>query len=404
MAKKTKRKSGLYKATILGVSLLAGYIGLREFCKHGYENLPVRHVGKKLVEKMIGNDPSGKGDLRDKYEHRNIEDYTRAKPENQYRITILGESTSWGVSVSREETYAFRLQTNLKDHYQNTDILVLNAGRSGSVVEDGLLNYILNEKWFEPNLLIPHFGVNNGVSSVYGGYIKEKIDINPRYGEKLILTNSLTSPIAKYIDALWLNKNTQTARVSKKLIDIAEDPNRVKEALKLANQHPKKFYEDLRTLTQLAKINGSEVLLFPIPIRPYNLFENEGFEVIRELVPTAIESNKRATIKIAEEEETHYLELNPEEIPADYFGDNWHMTKEGHALKAQALANYIIQQKFIDKWIAERENKEQQIREAKQKTLENSLDPNYKTPNNDETLHEIHEKSQKLETLETLTK
>ena len=71
-----------------------------------------------------------------------------------------------------------------------------------------------------------------------------------------------------------------------------------------------------------------------------------------------IPGSTEALRRIAREENVHYLETDPRAIPekawhAEY--DECHLTAEGHRIKAEALASYIIQQGFIPQEMSRRE-------------------------------------------------
>lgn len=88
-------------------------------------------------------------------------EFTKNKPENVYRIFILGGSTTFGAGVLDNQTYPHFLQTMFDEANLNFKVQVINTGWPGkwSKQETELIKERLLD--FEPDLFIVYDGVND---------------------------------------------------------------------------------------------------------------------------------------------------------------------------------------------------------------------------------------------------
>lgn len=81
-------------------------------------------------------------------------EYSIVKPENTYRIAVIGCSRIYGYGVYAEETYPKALEEMLTGKAGKTDIEVINFGVNGYGLTQMALNYTLNVRKYNPDLVI----------------------------------------------------------------------------------------------------------------------------------------------------------------------------------------------------------------------------------------------------------
>ena len=79
------------------------------------------------------------------------------KPEGTFRILVLGDSWTFGVGTSQEETYPSRLENILRERYPGRGIDVLNAGVSGYETYNEAVWFRRIGKRFRPDLVVVGF-------------------------------------------------------------------------------------------------------------------------------------------------------------------------------------------------------------------------------------------------------
>lgn len=110
---------------------------------------------------------------------------TKDKPDNTYRIFVVGGSTAfgWG-STSDETTISGYLQQDFDNTHLNSKVQVINAGVGGtfSLVE---AEYVKNKLLtYHPNMIIVYDGVNDIVTS---SRALNQIQINESLTDKLVV-------------------------------------------------------------------------------------------------------------------------------------------------------------------------------------------------------------------------
>jgi hypothetical protein len=84
------------------------------------------------------------------------------KPEGTLRILVLGDSVAFGPDVSRNMTFANRLERLLQSRYLSVE--VLNAGVLGYTAYNELQFYLTKGRAFEPDIVIVAFCMNDIVN------------------------------------------------------------------------------------------------------------------------------------------------------------------------------------------------------------------------------------------------
>jgi hypothetical protein len=88
------------------------------------------------------------------------------KPENTYRIIILGGSTIFGIGTTNENTIPAKLQQEFDKSNSKLNVEVINAGIPG-IKSMGESHYVKNEfLQFNPDLIIVYDGVNDAQHAI----------------------------------------------------------------------------------------------------------------------------------------------------------------------------------------------------------------------------------------------
>jgi len=87
---------------------------------------------------------------------------TIPKPEDTFRVAILGGSTVYTIKVNdNTKTFPHQLETLLREKHESRNIEVLNAGVGGYTSWECLINFAFFVLDYEPDLLIMYLGVND---------------------------------------------------------------------------------------------------------------------------------------------------------------------------------------------------------------------------------------------------
>ena len=93
-------------------------------------------------------------------------EFSPIKPNNTYRIVMIGGSTTFGTGVFDNETVPFQLEQKFQSENSEFDVEVINAGLGGSwskLEVDLIKNKIID---YDPNLLIVYDGANDALVEI----------------------------------------------------------------------------------------------------------------------------------------------------------------------------------------------------------------------------------------------
>ncbi|MBX9685821.1 MAG: SGNH/GDSL hydrolase family protein [Candidatus Obscuribacterales bacterium] len=138
----------------LGIIALEAYfnfagVGNEEFLEPD-KSLGIRHIpGKKVVWRLEGysDEYLSKQGLRDSF-------HEIAKPDNTFRIALLGDSATEGMQVPLNDTYGKQLEKMLSQKAKNSKIEVINFGCSSYSNGQETLQLEQQVKAFKPDLVI----------------------------------------------------------------------------------------------------------------------------------------------------------------------------------------------------------------------------------------------------------
>jgi uncharacterized protein YjbI with pentapeptide repeats len=107
-------------------------------------------------------------------------EFSPIKPNNTYRIVMIGGSTTFGMGVFDNETVPFQLEQKFQSETSEFNVEVINAGIGGSwskLEVDLIKNRIID---YDPNLLIVYDGANDALVE-----IGEILDHDPEANSEL---------------------------------------------------------------------------------------------------------------------------------------------------------------------------------------------------------------------------
>lgn len=107
------------------------------------------------------------------------ENFSVEKPEEVYRILVLGDSYTYGNGIEESERYSNVLERKLNSRYSR-EIEVINAGYPGTGMKDYYLFLKNRGVEFEPDLVVVGFSYWDGVSYTRRKMMQE--DVMEEYG------------------------------------------------------------------------------------------------------------------------------------------------------------------------------------------------------------------------------
>ena len=292
--------------------------------------------------------------VKNRWGHRNPDNYDVIPPEGQYRIACVGESTTLGEFVEIHETWPIQLQESLFKRFPNKDYLAMNMGHGGAVMKTTLLEYIKFHQKFNADLVILKVGMNDAEARVSLATSEANLTIElnetPRYGETLLLNHWGTKNFVQPFYRWWLPKSNEqlTEMMEKREKAIEEGKRRTIEGYGGETEAEEKardtsaFEDYARTLVRLAKLNGSEVIIFQIPRNPYMKRKGSG-----RLEDYGSHANDLALQRISKEENVLYVPVDPLSIPEKEWKDHCHVLKGGQKIKTNLIEKAVLTH-FLD--------------------------------------------------------
>ena len=398
---KTERNRGLFRSIALGTSISIGLGAFHKFCDYSYERLPENHTGKTIVEGLKNyttrnKDPRANQGEANQYGHRTRDEYPIEKPEDEYRILGLGGSVLYGSGVVMGQTAPDYSQRRLQKLFPNKHIRFMNAAWIGMDSFEIWPYYRDHQQKYGTNLVVIHTGKNDATTRLRGGEpdsppsLRVKVKLKPKFGQEKLLNNSFIGASARYISAIFYDRTSEAARIKKEIEEKMKDEKKMAEMIKKSKTYPQIFHDNIENIVKLAKANGSDVILFPEPVK---INRGDGFSrEWYEMEEATVRRNAEVLREIAQKYGVSYIEINEKTIPDENFLDFCHRNEKGEEIIGNYLAARI--KPFVERWAKERKSEQERLAQARQQTLENSLSPNYETPDKNLTLQQIHDEYQ----------
>lgn len=277
------------------------------------------------------------------------------KPQNEYRVLVLGGSTSRDPRKEGNKNYPFLLQELLQKKYPDKKIVVLNSGMNWFSAKHSLLNYTEYGHLFQPDLVI----VLQGINDVYRSFTPRDFalgEFHPSY--KHFYGASYYGAKSQTLESLFFNPDLNDYR----------DYRATDFPFSAFKAYPS-FVQFEAAIANYVQADGARCLLLSQP----SLYRTDLPDtVINKLwfgkylcnkntgkvktypntasMKMAMDSFNRAVQRIAQTKKCLYLDADAY-IPKNttYFYDDVHFTNNGSKLLAKTIFDYIIENNVLEK-------------------------------------------------------
>jgi ABC-type nitrate/sulfonate/bicarbonate transport system substrate-binding protein/lysophospholipase L1-like esterase len=298
---------------------------LHWMCRPNLENFENRTGGG-----IINTNQHGMREVQEEYE----------KPENQFRILVLGDSSNFGHGVSGQEMWSSQLQKIL-DPVTSRDVRVLNGACPGWTTWQGVEVAQTYGQRYQPDIIIAGFNNDAGPDfftdreRVPNSSVVRFLNGILFHSELYLLSREAVLSIARKFSPTA--KEAYSIRLAGKKSKYGKLNE--KEAKKLKSRVPlKELEENLRTLQRLSKDNDGEFIWVNMPIN-----RREG-----EFVERYVRWDYRQRIEqLVAEEEISFVDVD------DYWmrtrednlhipGHVFHPNATGHRRMAELIAQEVL--------------------------------------------------------------
>lgn len=288
------------------------------------------------------------------------------KPWDEYRVFIIGGSTTENLFIDDSWGFERKIQENLQDFVQSKKVKVYNAGKSGDASPDHLSMLVHRINHLQPDLVVLFPGIND-LNRLLGGYDyfhfpipTEKQSKSTIQQIKFFLSNFQI--IRRLINVM--NSEKPNARTSILFKTNYEDKVREVKELPLVDEMPEPDYEIYRrnilSFVGAVKSQGTNLLL----MTQTHTWSEEADDFLKsnhwmtgvgsirypeKKLSKALGKMNEILVSIASEEEIVLLDLE-KEIPktSEYFYDDCHFNKGGIGKSAVLISGTILNNFKID--------------------------------------------------------
>ena len=286
--------------------------------------------------------------------------------ENEYRILIVGGSTSEGLYLDNEETWSYHLMDKLEKTKDNKKVITMNIGKSGH----GLRNNILALKYlpedYEPDLIIMITGANDMLFKLsrkeawkpfneneFNNTEGYTFSVSPGYTWK----STIIYKVYKVLDLKFKKIKPQDGIGN----TLVENRLKRKNAKNWINETPnlnlalEDYERNLKRFINLSKENNITLIFLT---QPYLWKENMTQEEDASLWMTndfgdiyypaetmiySIDAFNKRLLKVCENNKDIYCIDLDKDVPKtlDYFYDDMHFNENGARVVAEKLSLYI---------------------------------------------------------------
>lgn len=277
--------------------------------------------------------------------------HVRPKPENRFRIIILGDSVTFGYGVEQEQTFAQELEAYLSscDAEQTIDVLNLGVGGYNAYNESALLADIGGD--YGPDLVLVQFCINdlNDPTRHFDthtrlelGELPEQAFPNP---EARIPPSQPPSAFAELCDGL------RTCRLLRRTFasDMRAPGDDVAIAATFALRDDPKFEKEWSWLEaryrEIAATSSDLGARFAVLAFPYqNQILRDGVENLQEQLRRIGDAGGWATLDLLP---ALREEAGREGESGALYLDLWHPNARGHEVAAAAIARGLIAEGLV---------------------------------------------------------
>lgn len=267
----------------------------------------------------------------------------------KFRLLLLGDSFTYGLGVSDQQTFAYLIEENLSTNHWPTT--VINAGNLAKGTDYALKFFQIHGVQFGPDLTVLCFFSNdfydNGKSQYYAvdedGQVHVKRLSQPFYARKNFLTQSSVynwliswSHVANLLKQTTVKLLLRSGKTEKGTFsrEIVHYPNQTK----FSDENNKKATGIfIRHLKRAARDTGSDFMVFYIPRADEVAHYRESREI-------SIDETAFNKLLNSQNDElfslTPILAESPESIERLYYVEG-HWTAVAHALAARFMSSHI---------------------------------------------------------------
>ena len=357
------------------VDVLVGFLYPRLAPAYGRKNLDIL-LGKVNTTKALNERPhpymlwentpeyiSEAGIKQtNKQGYRNESDISPLPGPDTLRILTLGGSTTYGYLLDGpEDAWPSQLEQILNRHIgekplqEYRRVEVINGSLLYGTSAELLLHYLFRDRYLGAQIVVLHTGENDAGPLLFDDYNPEYTHFRPgwsapsyslRRGELPLIKHS---NIVKFFYACWLKDSVALPYINKqsKSFDLAE--SYYTENAK--RNQPVGFERNLDLLLRNIVADGATPILFPgvFPTeKAYQELQPEAAKRaaytknIHAATPIAMEKDREVMFRLSEKYKIPFIELSPDNIPAQDFLDHVHLSKQGEAIKAAFVADNIL--------------------------------------------------------------
>jgi len=284
-----------------------------------FENIPIEcqvHNGAFLLDDLLFWKIGPRHGDVNKQGFRNKNIFLIPKPDSTYRIICLGDSVPFGFNcetTKTSETYPELLKGFLKKK-SNLDIEVINAGVPGYSSLQGLRYLKRDLLQFEPDMVIVHFGPDDGATAIYFSD-KEQV-LSPKWfvDTQNFLCRSKTytflNAVIFYFKSQWRHSSSSEPRVDEK-----------------------DYKKNLSDIARLGEEFGFETIFLPSLQYAKETGITQHYDLPEHVVSVKDLGRFRGK----------------EEDSVSLFIDNCHLTPKGHRLLAEDIADFLVENSLLTK-------------------------------------------------------
>ncbi len=289
--------------------------------------------------------------------YRNSYDFDFIPGGEVTRILALGGSTTWGYLIEDpQHTWPSKLESKLNNNSDlNKKYQVINGGLNFGTSAELLSHYVFRDRYLKPDIVILHVGGNDAGPMLFDNYNPEYTHFRPgikpadialRRGEKFIINNI---NIVKLFYAFWLNKEYSFPVIVKQ-----SKSNNYDEDYYLKNalmNEPMGFERNMDILLRNIINDGALPIIFPFVLSSDEIYYNLEDDAKKRAKYTnnlwkglkiALEKCMKVLKELSEKYNVLLIELDPNDIPIEFYLDHCHLSPSGESIKAEFVNNEIV--------------------------------------------------------------
>ena len=275
---------------------------------------------------------------------RDDHEFSQIKPDNTFRILVLGDSFTFGYGVESEESYPKQLERFLRDYVKDMNIEILNAGFADGWAPDTEYLYLKNRGiLFEPDLVILGFFQGNDIINLSTNKWGEEENQLP-----LRITQTGTGLVPRIIKERSVLFQFLKWKIHKwKIHTVAKKVFRSPEHIGSSpNEHLVSARLLIKGMQDISKKHNARFAVVIIPAMEA-VIKGETHELTR-IRRDISEFCMQQQIPVLDllSPFAKYQENSKKRL---YFQLNAHWTNDGHLLAARDIFNFVLSEKLLEK-------------------------------------------------------